>query len=198
MMTTIRLTAAFLILFISSLGYSQLTSNPDIQNRLDAFIDLTNQHKYSEAFDLMYPKMFTRVGKQELVDMMTAMNNDGLAVSIENRRITSFSAPVEEGNEKFVRIEYTADMIVGLTKGGLYDSPKASQAMLQQFQNTYGETNVKWNADEKKYAIRAHKAMMAIQQDGGEWYLIEINPDQMELMQSLFSESVINALVKVE
>ncbi len=198
MMTTIRLITAFLFLFVSSLSFSQLTSNPDIQNRLDAFIDLTNQHKYSDAFDVMYPKMFTQVAKQELFDMMNAVNNDGLSVSIENRRITSFSAPFEEGNEKFVRIEYTAEMVVGLTPGGLYDSPKASQAMFQQFQSTYGETNVKWNADEKKYSIRAHKAMMAIQQDGGEWYLMEINPDQMELMKSLFSESVINALVKVE
>ena len=197
MMNTIRLFSFFIVMLLAVTAKAQLTSNPDIQKRLDAFIDLTNQKKYSEAFDLMYPKMFNQVNKQELVDMMTSMNNDGLGVTINNRRITSFSAPVVEGNESFVRIEYTADLVIGLTPGGMYDSPKAAEAMLQQFQQTYGATNVKYSNTDKKYNIIAHKAMMAIQPEGQNWYLIEINTDQMELMKSLFSENVINSLVLV-
>ena len=197
MMNTIRLFSFFIVMLLAVTAKAQLTSNPDIQKRLDAFIDLTNQKKYSEAFDLMYPKMFNQVNKQELVDMMTSMNNDGLGVTINNRRITSFSAPVVEGNESFVRIEYTADLVIGLTPGGMYDSPKAAEAMLQQFQQTYGATNVKYSTTDKKYNIIAHKAMMAIQPEGQNWYLIEINTDQMELMKSLFSENVINSLVLV-
>ena len=91
MMNTIRLFSFFIVMLLAVTAKAQLTSNPDIQKRLDAFIDLTNQKKYSEAFDLMYPKMFNQVNKQELVDMMTSMNNDGLGVTINNRRITSFS-----------------------------------------------------------------------------------------------------------
>ena len=56
---------------------------------------------------------------------------------------------------------------------------------------------MKYSTTDKKYNIIAHKAMMAIQPEGQNWYLIEINTDQMELMKSLFSENVINSLVLV-
>lgn len=197
-MNTLKLLFTLSTLVITLTANAQLTGNPEIQKRLDSFIELTNQKKYNEAFDLMYPKMFNRVAKQELVNLMTSMNNDGLSVNVSNRRITSFSSPFSEGNETFVRIQYSADMAIDMAKGSLYDSPKASQAIMQQFETTYGTSNVKWDADTKRYTILAHKAMMAIQQDGKDWYLVEINTDEMDLMKSLFSEAVMDALVLVE
>lgn len=187
-----------LVILTITLGLNaQTANNPDIQKRLDAFIDLTNQKKYSEAFDLMYPKLFDHVSKQELIDMMAAMDN-GLSLKVANRQITKFSSPFQDGNETFVRLDYTADMTVDVIKGGMFDYPKATLGILQQFQDTYGEANVEWNEAEKKYTIKADKAMMAIMGGEGNWYLVEINPDQMELMKSLFSEPVVNALVMVQ
>jgi hypothetical protein len=129
--------------------------------------------------------------------MMAAMDN-GLSLQVANRQITNYSSPFQEGNETFVRINYTADMTVDVIEGGMFDSPKATTAILQQFQATYGEPNVVWNDIKKQYTIKADKAMMAIKGNEGDWYLVEINPDQMELMKSLFSEPVVNALVKVQ
>ena len=187
-----------LVILAFTLGLSaQVTHNPDIQKRLDAFIDLTNQKKYSEAFDLMYPKMFDHVSKQELIDL-TSPKDSGLSLQITNHQNTRFSAPFQDGSETFVRLDFNADIIVDVTKGGMFDYPKATLGILQQFQATYGEENVDWNEAEKQYTIKADKAMMAIKGNEGVWYLAEINPDQMELMESLFSEPVVNALVKVQ
>ena len=193
--TKLFLTLAGFILTLSL--NAQITGNPDIQKRLDAFIEVANAQKYSEMCDLMYPKLFTHIPKQELVDM-ASVDNKGLTQKLTNRRITSFSTPFEEGNERFVRITYTTDIIVDITEDGLYDSEKAIYGMLDLFKSTYGESSVRYNADEKRFTIIANKAMMAIQQDGGEWYLIEINTNQMELMKALFLEAVLDALVRVE
>lgn len=198
MMNTTKSILTFFALLLTFSGFAQLTSNPDIQKKLDQFIDLTNEKKYDQAFDIMYPKMFSQVGKQELVDMMTAMDNDGLSLTVTNRRITAFSTPFVDKNETFVRIDYTADMNMKIKPGGLYDSPKASTAMQQQFESVYGANNVKYDATSKNYTIMAQKAMMAIREEGKDWHLVEINTDQMELMRSLFSEAVINALVVVK
>ena len=89
-------------------------------------------------------------------------------------------------------------MSMKVKEGGMYDSPKASQAMMQQFETTYNKENVRWNPDTREYTIHTKKAMMAIQEEGKDWYLVEINTDQMELMRSLFSETVIAALITVE
>ncbi len=184
---------------IASLSLTaQVTGNPEIQKKLDTYIELTNQKNWNEAFDLLYPKMFTTVGKQELVDLMKTEDENGLSLKLENRRITAFSAPFEENNETFVRISYTIDMTVEIARGSIYDYTKPIQGMQQQFASTYGEKAVKWDADAKQFKITADKSMMAIQPAGKDWYLVEINMDQKELMKSLFSEAVMDALVIVE
>ncbi|MEO5906577.1 MAG: hypothetical protein ABIQ11_07615 [Saprospiraceae bacterium] len=197
-MNITKLLFAAFALFASFSLNAQVTGNPEIQKRLDSYIELTNQKKWSEAFDLLYPKMFTKVGKQELVDMMQTEDENGLSLRLDNRRITAFSAPFEENSETFVRIGYTVDMTVEIARGSIYDYTKPIQGMQQQFTSTYGENAVKWDAEAKQFKIIANKAMMAIKPAGKDWYLVEINTDQPQLMESLFSEAVLKALVRVE
>ena len=178
--------------------YGQTDRHPGIEKRLDVFIDLTNQKKYSEAFDLMYPKMFDQVSKQELVDLMTSMDQDGLSLQIMNKEILSFSAPLQDGEETFVRMDYNADVVMDIKSGGMFDYPEANSAMLQQFKSAYGEANVTWMPEKKRFEVLMEKSMIAVQKGGGDWYLVEINPDQMELMKYLFPEAVMNTLVNIE
>lgn len=178
--------------------YSQAATHPGIETRLDAFIELTNQKKYSEAFDLMYPKMFDQVSKQELVDLMTSMDQDGLSLQILDKEIQSFSAPLRDGEETFIRLDYYANVVMDVKSGGMFDNPDATAAMLQQFNYGYGETNVKWIPGLKRFEVLMDKSMIAVQKGSGDWYLVEINPDQMELMEYLFSENVMNTLVNTE
>ena len=197
-MNTVKiLFSALAFVVVTSLN-AQVTGNPEIQKKLDTYIELTNQKKYSEAFDLLYPKMFTNVSKQELINVVKTEEDNGLSIQLKNRRITAFTEPFQDGNETFVRISYSVDMMVDVAPGGIYDHPKAILGMQQQFENIYQKQNVKWDETAKQYTILAHKAMMAVQQDNKEWYLVEINQDQPQLMESLFSEAVMKALVRVE
>jgi hypothetical protein len=182
-----------LFLFSTSL-MAQVKVNPDIQKKVDAFISLSNEKKWNEAFDLMYPKLFSKVPKQDLIDMMTGMDQDGLTLQRNNVKLDSVFKPLKDENETFVRLEYTGDLIVAVTKGSLYDTPSSIQSMSTQFETSYGESNVKWDSDNKKYSIQTHISMMAIK-SGDQWYLVEINNDQKELMQFLFSENVMKTLV---
>ncbi len=170
--------------------------NAEIQKKVDAFIELSNQKKWDQAFDLMYPKLFTQVPKQDLVDVMTGMDQDGLSLQRSNIKLSSATKPFKDGNETFVRLEYTGDLTVQIADGSLYDTPKSIQGMTEQFQNSYGMENVKWDGAHKKYNILAELSMMAIQSNQ-QWYLIEINNDQKELMEYLFSDSVMRALVRL-
>jgi hypothetical protein len=197
-MNTIRFAFILCVFFTTSMVKGQAVINPAIQSTLDAFIDHSNKKEWDKAFDLLYPKLFNRVPKQELVDLMLGMEADGLSLNMKNTRITSTSVPVEEGNETFVRVEYTSEMDVDITANGIYDYPKAVQAIDEQFKSTYGTSNVKWKAEERSFDVMAHKAMMAIKTGNESWKLVEINMDQPELMEYLFSPTIMDALVRVE
>lgn len=197
-MNTVKFSFFFAALVITTSLSGQAVINPGIQSSLNAFIEYSNKKEWDKAFEYLYPKLYNKVPKQDLVDLMAGMEADGMALNMSNVRITSTSVPVEEGNETFVRVEYTADMTVDIKAGGIYDYPKSAMAIEQQFQATYGEKNVKYDGDNKSYKILAKKAMMAIQGPDQSWKLVEINMDQPELMEYLFSPTIMDALVRVE
>lgn len=177
---------------------AQTGVNPAIKAKLDAFIEYSNKQDWDKAFDLLYPKLFTKVSKQELVDLMAGMEADGLMLTMSNTRITSTSVPVVEGNETFVKVNYTADLLVNIMPKGLYDSYKSMMAIDEQFKATYGVENVQLDQNRKEYHIKASKSMMAVKTGTEDWKLVEINMDQPELMAYLFSPSVMETLVRVE
>lgn len=185
------------VLFTTALQ-GQAAINPGIQSSFDAYIQYSNNKEWDKAFDLLYPKLFTKVAKQDLVDVMLGMEADGMELQLKNTRITSTSVPVEEGNETFVRVEYVSDMEVSIVTDGKYDAPKSIQAIDEQFKHIYGNENVKWDATNKQYKIIAHKAMIAVKTGSDGWKLAEVNMDQPELMKYLFSPAVMDALVSIE
>ncbi len=185
------------VLFTSALT-GQAVVNPAIKNTLDTYIDYSNKQDWNKAFDMLYPKLFSKVSKQELIDLMGGPGSEGLNLQMKNTRITSTSVPVAEGNETFVRVEYESDMEVNIMAAGDYDAPKAIQAMDEQFKTTYGKNNVKWDEGNKQYKIKANKAMMFINTGSDVWKLVEINMEQPQLMESLFSPAIMDALVRLE
>lgn len=197
-MKVLRFFILTMVVLASNAAKSQALINPAIEETLNRFITYSNQQDWDKAFDLLYPKLFTKVPKQDLLDIMKSTEADGMNLQMANTRITSTSVPVTEGDETFVRVQYVSDLTVTIQQGGKYDYPKSIQAMDEQFKIIYGTNNVKWDDAAKQYKIVANKSMMAIQAKQGDWKLVEVNMDQPELMESLFPASVMETLVRVD
>ncbi len=176
---------------------AQAPINPAIKSKLDSFIDYSNSQQWNKAFDLIYPKLFTKVPKADMVDLMERMEA-GMTLKMTNTQIVSSSSPVQDGDETFVRLTYSSDMTVTIEQGGMYDSPKAIQAIGDQFKSTFGGRSVQWDPDLKQYNIRATKNMMAVHSGNDDWKLVEINMEQPDLMEYLFSQKIMDELVRTE
>ena len=175
---------------------AQTADEAAIKARIDAFTRWSNAEDWSSAFDLLYPKLFTYVRKEELVGLMDTLVSDGMHLRTENLRIRTFSLPIREGRETFVRVAYVADVIVRIDADGKYGPPEIVASVGEQFRKTYGKDNVVWVADTREYRIVAEKAMIAVRGDDlPDWYLVEVNTDQPELMAFLFSPEVLARLV---
>jgi len=196
MITRYLILISFFFITISP-AITQVPVDPAIQAKFDAFINYSNKQQWDSAFSLVYPKLFSRVPKQDLVDMMQRMQV-GMTLKMNNTHIIASSSPVQDGTESFVKLSYESDIIVTIEKGGIYDSPKAIQAIGDQFKSTYGGRSVVWHEDQKQYSIRATKNMMAVNPGNSDWKLVEINPEQPELMEFLFSAKILDELVRVE
>jgi len=176
---------------------AQPGDQPAIQARIDTFIARTNAADWNAAFQMIYPKLFTYVPRQDLVDMMDEMGRDGLGIRMDNVRIRTLSLPIESGEEAFVRAEYVGDMTVHIDRDGKYGPEAVIDLLEDQFAATYGKENVSWDSQASVFRIRAEKAMIAVRGSAdAEWMLVEINPDEPELMAFLFPPEVIRQLVR--
>lgn len=184
----------FLLISISSWGQSNL--DPAIKTRFDAYIKYFNEQQWARVFDMSYPKLFNNITKEELINLTIASVQDGLSQKIEDVKITSATAPVVDGKETFVRFSFDSKMIVKIRNGSPYDEMKPIQSIHEQFNATYGASNVQWNVDTKEFTIKAPKTMMAVNIGNDTWTLIEINMDQPELMAAMFSPTIMDKLVK--
>jgi hypothetical protein len=193
-------TKSFLLtfgLFLSFLAVHAQELNTVLTQKLENYIELSNKGEWSQVFDQTYPKLYTRVSKEELITLME-QNEAGMTMHTSNLRTKGFTVPVEEGNETYVRIDYEADVKVTIRKGGIYDDQKPIIGLEQQFKDTYGNPNVRYNADTREFDIRSHSAIMAVKSGEGDWKFVEINMKQPKVMESLFSPAIMDALVRVE
>lgn len=197
-MSTIKSLFVLCAMLFSSMVIGQAAIDPGIQSTLDGFIKASNEQDWDKAFDYMYPKMFDQVSKQDLVNMMKSTEEDGMSIKVENAKITSTSVPFQENGLTYVRVEYESDMTVNIRPGGIYDHPKSTYAMKEQFENSFGTSNVRWDENKDEFKVHARKSMMAINVGVGLWKMVEINMDQPALMEYLFSDDVMDALVRVE
>ena len=174
---------------------AQQSHNADIQQKFDAFIGYSNNGEWDKVFDVSYPKLFNSVPKEQLVAMMKE-SEQGLSIQRANTRIVSMQGPIQDGDQSFVRVNYTSDMTVKITPKGIYDDMKPTMAIDQQFKATYGAENVNWDEKNKTFTIKASGAMMAVKGPGTDWTLAEINTDQMAVMEYLFSPAIMSSLVR--
>ena len=195
-MNTRHLSGILFFLFISISSWGQSNLNPAIKARFDAYIKYFNEQQWAKVFDMSYPKLFNNITKEELINLTIASVQDGLSQKIEDVKITSATAPVVDGKETFVRFSFDSKMIVKIRNGSPYDEMKPIQSIHEQFNATYGASNVQWNVDTKEFTIKAPKTMMAVNIGNDTWTLIEINMDQPELMAAMFSPTIMDKLVK--
>lgn len=186
----------FLFFSPLSLVSAQQDEESAIRERIQQFIDLSNAGDWAAAFDLLYPKLFTYVRRDELVTMMKELADDGMQLQMEKMRIRTLSLPMQEEGNTYVRVGYAAEMQVRIRSDGKYGSPASLETLTAQFTKAYGAENVDWIPAEQKFAIQADKAMIAVKTPGNPtWYLVEINPDQPDLMAFLFPPAVLDKLV---
>lgn len=184
-------------LLVSSAGKVLAQSNqyqPAIQEKMNQFISLSNEQKWSEAFDLLYPKLFQTVGKHELVGMMENMASEGMSNTTENFKVVSFSELKTFNGEDFVLIKYDSDQKLKMSPAITADD-EMRKTVLLSLRQSMGEENVAYDSKSEVFVIKGTKSMYAISNEGeNNWFLVDNNTNQDELLTVLIPAQIRNEL----
>lgn len=183
-------------LFVSFLTRAQNAATDQIQTRIDDYFQATVDHNWEKVVDMLYPKIFDIVSREEMISVFTNLEQDGMVIQMKDFSVKRISGVIEHQGEQFARIDYAANMSIQMI-GDEYKSDEVVQLLLNSFEGSFGKGKVKHNPEDNSFDIHADKIMFAIADSGShQWYFIEKNEDQPEIMNTLLPEIVVSKLAE--
>ena len=176
-------------LFVSAQVFSQSTYQTEIANRLTQFIELSNEKKWSDAFDMVYEGLFEIVGKHELVAMMEGMEQQGFEMETTQFDITSYSQIASTDDLDYVFIEYRSIQAMKFPDEMIGDETVRT-ALLANLKTSLGG-DVTYDDATRRINADGPKSMFAISEKGkSQWMLLENNPEQEQFIGQLIPEGI--------
>ena len=131
----------------------------EIMEVLDVYFQANVDKDYDTILDMIYPRLFEIVSKEEMKQLFTQMEAEGINYQVKGAEISSISNLVLHEGQQFALVKYILQ--IGLEfKGEQYASAEVQQMLMGTFKAQYGEDNVK--LEEGAYWINAKNEMFAI------------------------------------
>ncbi len=183
-----------LILLVLSSGLAAAARGQDearqaIQQRLNEYFEATKSKDWDKTVNLLYPKLFSLVSKEDMVQMFRDMEGNGVEFEMKGFELLRISDTVNYAGESFALIGYSARMNIRFTSQS-YQEASVLEAIRQNYEATYGAENVHFRAENNSFGIRSEKAMFAIAPEGSsEWTFMESEPGQESLLRSMIPDA---------
>ena len=104
-----------LCLLLTALSTATWGQSEAIQNRLNEYFQATEAKDWSKVVDMVYPKLFTQVKKEDMVQMFADMEGNGMEFSMKDFTVNDISEPVTHEGESFALVDYSAGMNIRFT-----------------------------------------------------------------------------------
>lgn len=161
--------------------------NADIADYLVAF----NNGNYDHVVDMIYPKLFDIVSREQLMQTFTQLEEMGMQMKMDFKGVESISKVIDFDRERFCRVYYSAVLTIDISGPMLENIDQLKQGLVA----AYGEEYLTYDETVHRFTISANKSMIAISKnDTDNWKYIEYNEQQEALLTQLIPSEVLDQM----
>jgi hypothetical protein len=150
---------------------------------------------YEKVLDYTYPKLFTLVPRDQMLEMIEAtFDNEEMSAQIDSIRVEKLYPMFVIGDGKYAKANYSMIITMHFKKVLPPDEDQQRlDQMLQTFSPIYGKENVSIT-DNKDLKIRTRTDMVAILDSfATEWSFLNMTKDD-PLLEALLSKEILEKL----
>lgn len=167
----IRIIILILLLWSSKI-FAQSNEHKIFSNDISNLSKSVNEKKWSEICDLIYPKVFTLMSRDNVLILFEQSTNMGIEVNTKFKGINTISKEVKSRKEKFRKINYNA--LLTLTLTGLMSY--SQDLITPNLELEFGKRNIKYIESLNTYIIKIKRNMYAISNiNSKDWHYIDID-----------------------
>lgn len=175
-----KLTFLFVFLLGSILFTEAIAQSGDhrqqIRETLDIYFQANVDKDYDQILNMIYPRLFEIVSKEEMKGLFTQMEAEGIDYSIKSAETKHISDRVVDDGQQFALVKYTLNIGIRFT-GDQYSAPGIQNAMLGTLKAQYGEEKVRLEEATNTFWIQSDNEMFAIAPAGGkDWKFMDKKP----------------------
>jgi hypothetical protein len=174
-----------LLLAVNTTGQNNLKKH--FEKDLISYTTAFNNKQWNTVTTMMYPRIFDLMSKENLVMIFEQMDQIGIKMNTDFKSIDKISPVVENGKEKYCKINYSGLIKVKLT--GLM--AQGSSIIQPQFEKEFGKDNVKYDETTNSFTINAKRSMVAVaNKNSTTWKYVDVNSTQAKGLKNLIPLTV--------
>jgi len=182
-----RIAILLLLSFVIVTGFSQEQLKKHFEEDLTSYTEAFNNKKWNEVTQMMYPRVFEMMSKENMQMVLEQMDNLGVKMTTDFKSIDKISKVVESGKEKYCKIQYYG--VISVKLSGLMS--QGSSLMQPKFEHEFGKENVKYHETSNSFTIQAHRSMVAVADiKSNNWKYIDVNSPQARGLKKLIPAKV--------
>ena len=181
-----------MLVFGGTLSAQQDTS---LVNRVNQMLRLTQLKDLGKIMDYTYPKLFTIVPREELISAMkAAYETDEFTIELDSVNVVRIFPVFVIDDTSYVKVKHT--MLMKMKYKEPYDTAdKDSRVfMVALMEQKFGKGKVRFDPTKNSLNILMIPDMVGIKDKASDWTFANLNEDNPEMLNMLFSKKVLDKL----
>ena len=186
----------FLALLVNGLAvFANAQDDTSLVNRINAMLSFTQVKDLEKVVEYTYPKLFTIVPKESLIAAMkTAFESEDFIIELDSIKILKIFPIFKINDTSYVKVKHT--MLMKMKYIEPYDSTQKEQKefMVSLMSQKFGEGNVRFDPVANSVNIFMTPDMVGIKDKSSKWTFANLNEDNPQMLNMLFSKQVLDKL----
>lgn len=189
-----KLLFLFFCCCFSSLLFAQSATDNQLNERLNTYMKLNRDQKFSELMNYLHPSIFSLVPKEKLAEVFEqSFDNDEIRISIDSTGITGISPVFKHQNSSYHYITYYMEMALHLKDSSAMENEEQIEFMNTSLKEGFPDGSVNYNKEKKAFLINGSNIMLAIKDaTNPQWMFLGVEKKNPAMLKKLVPAAVIN------
>lgn len=174
---------------------SNAQEDTSLVNRVNEMLKLTQLKDLEKVMDYTYPKLFTIVPRETLINAMKSVyETEEFTVELDSVKMHTIFPVFVINDTSYVKVKHT--MLMKMMYKEPYDTTdkESKQFMVSLMQEKFGEGNVRFDPVANSLNIFMVPDMVGIKTKASIWTFANLNEDNPTMLNMLFNKQVLDKL----
>lgn len=163
--------------------------------RVNEMLNLTQLKDFEKVMEYTYPKLFTIAPREVLITTMkTAFENDEFTIELDSVKVHTIFPVFVINDTSYAKVKHT--MLMKMKYKKPYDATDNDnkESMVPLMEQRFGKGKVRFDPIANSLNIFMTPDMVAIKDKTSTWTFVNLNEDNPELLNMIFSKKVLDKL----